>query len=82
MSFASIVALIIRGSLFLPANLKLMSPLVPLLKGPKRTLVLASTEIPVPAKSVDSFLVRYCADAFIGTSVVFVVLLAFVVLRL
>ena len=56
-----------------------MSPLVPLLRGPKSTLVFAFTEIPVPAKSVESFLARYCAEALIGTSVVLALLLAFVV---
>ena len=81
MSLASIVALIDIGSLFFAFNLKLMSPLVPLLKGPKSTLVFASTAIPVPDNSVDNFFTRYWAEAFIGTSVVFVALLTLVVLR-
>ncbi len=59
MSLASIVALIDIGSLFFAFNLKLMSPLVPLLKGPKSTLVFASTAIPVPDNSVDNFFTRY-----------------------
>ena len=81
-SFASIVALIDKGSLFFPVNLKFISPLVPLLNGPRRILVFALTEIPVPDKSVESFSAKYFAEALIGTSVEFILLLAFVVWRL